>query len=99
MQGEHKALINIPILFHTLLSTFGQKVHIDQIEKLVMFGITHICAVDGFSGKIVAFATDYRKSVCLQSTTVPGTDPNTGGSQSGPRQGHSYSTLEISAAF
>ena len=22
---------------------FGQKVHIDQNEKLVMFGITHVC--------------------------------------------------------
>lgn len=25
---------------------FGQKVHIDQNEKLVMFGITHVCAID-----------------------------------------------------
>ena len=32
---------------------FGQKVHIDQNEKLVMFGITHVCAVDGYSSKIV----------------------------------------------
>ena len=36
---------------------FGEKVHIDQNEKLIMFGITHVCAVDGFSGKIVGFAT------------------------------------------
>ena len=36
---------------------FGEKLHIDQNAKLVMFGITHICAVDGHSGKIVAFAT------------------------------------------
>ena len=35
---------------------FGEKLHIDQNEKLVMFGVTHICAVDGHSGKIVAFA-------------------------------------------
>ena len=41
---------------------FGHKVHIDQNEKLVMFGITHICAVDGYSGKIVAFATMARKN-------------------------------------
>ena len=34
---------------------FGEKVHIDQNEKLVMFGVTHVCAVDGYSGKIVAF--------------------------------------------
>lgn len=30
---------------------FGQKVHIDQSEKLGMFGVTHVCAVDGYSGK------------------------------------------------
>lgn len=34
---------------------FGQKIHIDQNEKLVMFGCTHICAVDGRSGMIVGF--------------------------------------------
>ena len=36
---------------------FGHKLHIDQNEKLVMFGVTHICAVDGYSGKIVEFVT------------------------------------------
>ena len=36
---------------------FGHKVHIDQNEKLCMFGVTHIMAVDGFSGKIVALST------------------------------------------
>ncbi len=36
---------------------FGEKVHVDQNEKLVMFGVTHVCAVDGHSGKIVAFRT------------------------------------------
>ena len=35
-------------------SYFGHKLHIDQNEKL---GVTHICAVDGFSGRIVAFAS------------------------------------------
>ena len=44
---------------------FGEKVHIDQNEKLVMFGITHVCAVDGFSGKIVSFATMARKNNML----------------------------------
>ena len=34
---------------------FGEKLHIDQNEKLVMYGVTHICAVDGYSGKIVGF--------------------------------------------
>ena len=31
--------------------------HIDQNEKLCMFGVTHIMAVDGFSGKIVALSS------------------------------------------
>ena len=36
---------------------FGEKLHIDQNEKLVMFDVTHVCGVDGYSGKIVAFAS------------------------------------------
>ena len=36
---------------------FGHKVPIDQNEKLVLFGATHICAIDGYSGMIVGFAT------------------------------------------
>ena len=36
---------------------FGEKLHIDQNEKLVMFSVTHVAAIDGFSGKIVAFET------------------------------------------
>lgn len=27
----------------------GQKVHIDQNEKMVMFGVTHVLGIDGFS--------------------------------------------------
>ena len=44
-----------PIPYHA--DYFGHKVHIDQNEKMIMFGVTHICAVDGFSGKIVQFIT------------------------------------------
>ena len=36
---------------------FGHKVHIDQNEKLVMFGVTHVMARDGFSGMIVSCST------------------------------------------
>lgn len=36
---------------------FGNKVHIDQNEKLVLFGVTHVCAIDGYSGMIVGFIT------------------------------------------
>ena len=36
---------------------FGHKLHVDQSEKLVMFGCTHVCAIDGYSSKIVRFIT------------------------------------------
>lgn len=36
---------------------FGHKLHMDQNEKLVMFGVTHVAAIDGFSRKIVGFIT------------------------------------------
>ena len=32
---------------------FGDKVHFDQNEKLAMYGVMHVMAVDGFSRKIV----------------------------------------------
>ncbi|KAI7793865.1 uncharacterized protein LOC130545384 [Triplophysa rosa] len=35
----------------------GHKLHMDQNEKLVMFGATHVIAVDGYSKKIVSNAT------------------------------------------
>ena len=35
----------------------GEKLHVDQNEKVVLFGMTHVCAVDGYSGMIVGFAT------------------------------------------
>jgi len=44
---------------------FGQKLHVDQNEKLVMFGLTLVCAIDGFSGKIVGFAILPQKNKVL----------------------------------
>ena len=41
---------------------FGHKIHYDQNEKLGMFGIVHVCAQDGFSGKADGHATMARKS-------------------------------------
>nr|XP_023675706.1 uncharacterized protein LOC111848157 [Paramormyrops kingsleyae] len=35
----------------------GHKIHLDQNEKLVMFGVTHVMAVDGFSKKVVGHTT------------------------------------------
>ena len=29
----------------------------DENEKLVMYGVTHVCAKDGYSGKVVGFIT------------------------------------------
>ncbi|XP_065125914.1 uncharacterized protein [Paramisgurnus dabryanus] len=36
---------------------FGHKMHMDQNEKLVMFGVTHVIAVDGYSFRVVGHAT------------------------------------------
>ena len=44
-----------PIRYHA--DYFGHKLHIDQNEKLVGFGVTHVLARDGYSGKIVSFLT------------------------------------------
>lgn len=41
---------------------FGQKLHLDQNEKCVMFGVTHVLAIDGFSRKIVGFITIPKKN-------------------------------------
>ena len=42
-----------PVPYHAC--HFGHKVHLDQNEKLVLFGVTSVIARDGYSGKIVAF--------------------------------------------
>jgi hypothetical protein len=47
--GAHRQLNPTPYC----AKYFGDKLHIDQNEKLVMFGLTHVCAIDGFSSKIV----------------------------------------------
>jgi hypothetical protein len=36
---------------------FGDKIHYDQNEKLAMYRVTHVMAVDGFSRKIVGMIT------------------------------------------
>lgn len=37
--------------------SLGDKLHLDQNEKLTMYRVTHMMAVDGFSCKIVGFVT------------------------------------------
>ena len=44
---------------------FGEKVHLDQNEKCVMFGVTHVVAIDGCSRKIVGFVTIPKKNPIL----------------------------------
>ena len=41
-----------PRLYHA--DYFGEKLHMDQNEKLVMYGVTYVLARDGYSGEIVA---------------------------------------------
>ncbi|XP_077060356.1 uncharacterized protein LOC143712007 [Siphateles boraxobius] len=46
-----------PIQYNAIHEYMGHKMHMDQNEKLVMFGVTHVIAIDGYSKKIVANAT------------------------------------------
>lgn len=34
----------------------GHKLHMDQNEKMAMFGVTYVLAIDGYSGKLVGHA-------------------------------------------
>ena len=40
---------------------YGDKLHLDKNEKCVMFGLTHVLAIDGYSRKIVGFITIPKK--------------------------------------
>lgn len=55
----------------------GHKIHMDQNEKLVDFGVTEVVATDGFSGKILGFSVmpiknnliiydDVYREICLR---------------------------------
>lgn len=46
-------------------SYFGEKLHFDQNEKLNMYGVIHVLAVDGFSRKLVGFITIPKKNPIL----------------------------------
>ncbi|ELU08235.1 hypothetical protein CAPTEDRAFT_101619, partial [Capitella teleta] len=43
----------------------GHKLHMDQNEKLAMFGATHVIAVDGFSSCVTSHTTMPIKNNCL----------------------------------
>ncbi|KAF7641527.1 hypothetical protein LDENG_00278490 [Lucifuga dentata] len=51
-QGAHN--LN-PIPYNA--AYMGHKIHIDQNEKLVLFEVMHILAIDGYSSKVVSHAT------------------------------------------
>lgn len=55
-QRRHDTLDKInPIPY--IARFYGHKLHMDQSEKLAMFGVTHVIARDSYSGKIVASCT------------------------------------------
>ena len=41
---------------------FGEKLHLDQNEELVMYGVVHVLAIDGYSRKLVGLVTMPRKN-------------------------------------
>ena len=53
-QNDTARLLN-PIPYRA--DYFGHKLHIDQNEKLVMYGTTHVVAIDGHSRFVVAHST------------------------------------------
>ena len=58
--NHQKRITSTAKLLNPVLNTaeyFGHKVHVDQNKKLVMYGVTHVYARDGYSGKVVGFIT------------------------------------------
>ena len=49
----HAARMNTVNRMNPVRYYFGHKLHLDKNEKLSAFGIIHVIARDGFSGKIV----------------------------------------------
>ena len=44
---------------------FGHKIHLDQNEKLKMYGVVHVAASDGFSGMILGVISIPKKKIYL----------------------------------
>lgn len=49
---------------------YGEKLHMDQNEKMVMYGVVHVVAIDGYSRKIVGFSTMPRKNPITIYNTI-----------------------------
>ena len=45
--ADRTGMARKPIPYHT--DYLGHKLHVDQNQKHIMFGVTHMCAVDGYS--------------------------------------------------
>lgn len=52
---ERTANLRNPQPYHA--EYFGHKLHVDQNEKLAMYGVTHVIAIDGYSRYITASST------------------------------------------
>ena len=50
-QDLHRAVNLVPYRS----TYFGEKIHFDQNEKLAIYGVTHVLAVDGYSRRLVGF--------------------------------------------
>ncbi|XP_037626202.1 uncharacterized protein LOC119488538 [Sebastes umbrosus] len=51
-EARSQGLRNLnPLPYHA--AYMGHKMHIDQNEKMIMFGVTYVMAIDGYSGKVV----------------------------------------------
>lgn len=57
-QRSIRQLLNPPVY---QANYYGDKLHLDQNEKCVMFGVTHVLAIDGYSRKIVGLSQFLRK--------------------------------------
>ena len=59
-------------------SFFREKLHLDQNEKLCMYGTVHILAVDGYSGKIIIgiYYHTQKESYCNIQIFVSPSPPN-----------------------
>ena len=72
MSLRHATPIQHTCSMHQFLNPFlyqahyyGDKLHLDQNEKCVMFGVTHVLAINGYSRKIVGFITIHKKNTIL----------------------------------
>ena len=44
---------------------FGQKLHMDQNERLVMYGVTYVLTIDGHSRFIAAFSMPIKNNAII----------------------------------